>query len=222
MLTVDPFPLPSDSSFNLVVAGVGGQGNVLVSELIGRMLMSRGFEVVVGETYGASQRGGSVMSHVRISKRKALGPLIPHGNAHLIVGLEPMETLRMLGPYGNPQVQVLTNTRAVAPISVLAGETEYPPLADMIDAIRSLSSRTWTIAATEIALSLGDAKMANLVMLGALHRLALLPFDRSDMETAVAQALPSSRMDLNRRAFEAGYEGVAEPSAVDIVPKDGP
>jgi len=84
----------SDDPLNIVIAGVGGQGNVLASHIIGQGLMQKGFRVTLGETYGLSQRGGAVMSHIRISERERMGPLIPEGRAHLVLGLEPVEALR--------------------------------------------------------------------------------------------------------------------------------
>ena len=81
---------------NVIICGVGGQGNVLISSLIASALNRKGYHVTVGDTYGAAQRGGAVFSSVRISSKRSYGPLIPEGRAHLIVGLEPLETLRLL------------------------------------------------------------------------------------------------------------------------------
>ena len=91
---------------NIIITGVGGQGNVLLSQLVGRVLVRAGFHVTIGETYGASQRGGAVMSHLRVSRKMQYGPLIGEGHADVIVGLEPLETLRVIAQYGNPGVAV--------------------------------------------------------------------------------------------------------------------
>lgn len=96
--------------YNLIITGVGGQGNVLSSQLIGQTLVNKGFFVTIGETYGASQRGGAVMSHIRISKKKQQSPLIPRNKSDVVVALEPVESLRVLAAYGNPEVVVLVNT----------------------------------------------------------------------------------------------------------------
>jgi len=88
--------------YNLIITGVGGQGNVLSSRMLGTMLTAKGFYVTIGETFGASQRGGSVMSHIRVSQRSAWSPQIPSGRAHLVMALEPSEAFRVLGVYGNP------------------------------------------------------------------------------------------------------------------------
>jgi len=86
--------------FNLIITGVGGQGNVLASQILGRVLLKNGYSVTVGETYGLSQRGGAVLSHIRVSRTMTLGPLIPMGMAHAVVALEPAEALRVLPDYG--------------------------------------------------------------------------------------------------------------------------
>src|SRR4030043_2158604 len=103
---------------NLIITGVGGQGNVLSSQLIGQALVGKGFFVTIGETYGASQRGGAVMSHIRISAQKQLSPLIPKGKADIVVGLEPVEALRVLTQYGNRETGVIVNTRPLYPVAV--------------------------------------------------------------------------------------------------------
>jgi Pyruvate/2-oxoacid:ferredoxin oxidoreductase gamma subunit len=90
--------------FSVIVTGVGGQGNVLASRLLGDMLAAKGYFVTIGETFGASQRGGSVMSHIRVSRESAWSPQIPRGKADVIVSLEPVEAVRVLWVYGNPGV----------------------------------------------------------------------------------------------------------------------
>lgn len=100
---------------NLIITGVGGQGNILISKLIGEAILEDGYWVTIGETYGASQRGGSVASHVRISKNTQQGPLTPEGRADIILGLEPVESLRMLCLYGNPKTCVITTSDPFIP-----------------------------------------------------------------------------------------------------------
>jgi len=100
---------------NLIITGVGGQGNVTISLVIGNALVSEGYLVTIGETYGASQRGGPVMSHVRISKETQYSPFIPEGRADIILGMEPVETLRMLRQFGNPDVLTIINPRPWRP-----------------------------------------------------------------------------------------------------------
>jgi indolepyruvate ferredoxin oxidoreductase, beta subunit len=120
--------LISKEPINLIIAGVGGQGNLLVSRLLGQSLVEKGYKVTVGETYGTTQRGGSVASHVRISKEIQYGPLIPEGQVDLILSLEPVEALRMLCAFGHPGTVAIANVRPIHPLSVAAGEEEYPSL----------------------------------------------------------------------------------------------
>ena len=201
-------PLPKDP-FNVIITGVGGQGNVLASEVMGQMLLDRGFVVTIGETLGMSQRGGSVMSHLRISQKMRLSPQIPDGLADLIVGLEPVEALRVFGQYGNPEVVTLINTRPLLPIGVLSGEADYPDLSVIINKLISLSHRVWTVEATEIALSLGNPILANTAILGAADALGFLLFDRDGFKAAISESLSSDRVGVNLEAFDRGREAAS-------------
>jgi len=189
---------------NLIITGVGGQGNVLISRLIGEALVASGYYVTVGETYGASQRGGAVSSHVRISKEAQYGAITPAGLADIILGLEPMEALRILGAFGAPQTFVATNTRPIHTMAVATGEAEYPSLDNVKKAIGELSKNAWYIDASEIAISLGVPLIANMVMLGALVGLGLLPLSRDEMEKQLSSSFRGERLTLNRKAFAMG------------------
>ncbi len=189
---------------NVIVTGVGGQGNVLISQLMGSALVRAGYHVTIGETYGASQRGGAVMSHLRISDQAQYGPLIPHGQADVILGLEPLETLRVLGQYGNPNVTVVTNSRPVYPLAVAIGTAHYPSVEDIVRALEELSRRAWMINATDIALDLGASILANIVMVGALVGAGLLPLAAKEFELELQESLPADKLDLNLKAFRRG------------------
>jgi indolepyruvate ferredoxin oxidoreductase beta subunit len=194
--------------FNIIITGVGGQGNVLASQLLGQMLVQQGYMITIGETYGASQRGGSVMSHIRVSQRGQFSPLIPEGRCDLVVGLEPVEALRVLANYGNPEVLMLINTRPIYPIDVIAGNASYPELSVLLKKIQRLSRSVWTLNATEIGLELGDPIFSNIVMLGALSVLDLLPLHREEFQKAIQELLPSQKLHLNMEAFERGRKAV--------------
>lgn len=196
--------------WNLILTGVGGQGNVLASQILGQLLVNKGYTVTVGETYGASQRGGSVMSHMRVSVRDQFSPLIPEGQADLIIGLEPTEVLRVLAPYGNPGTMVLLNTRPIHPIDVIAGDVRYPELGDLLERIRALSARMWILNATEIALEMGDPIFSNIVMLGALSALEVLPIDLEGFKTVAGQLVSANRVEDNLLAFQRGRAEVKE------------
>lgn len=193
---------------NVIVTGVGGQGNVLISQVIGKALVRAGYHVTIGETYGASQRGGAVMSHLRISRQAQYGPLIPHGQGDAILALEPLEALRVLGQYGNPGVTVVTNSRPVYPMAVAIGAAHYPSVEEIERALEELSSRAWLINATDIALDLGAPILANIVMVGALVGAGVLPLTAKEFELEFQESLPADRLDLNLKAFRAGLAEV--------------
>jgi indolepyruvate ferredoxin oxidoreductase beta subunit len=192
--------------FNLVVCGVGGQGNILISRLIGRILSVQGFTVSIGETFGAAQRGGSVFSSLRISKKLLLGPLIPKGQANIILSLEPLEALRQMKFLGNSEVRVLTNTKVVQTADVLAGKVAYPDVDELKAAITTLSRQAWFVPATDIALDLGSAIVSNIIMLGALVGSKTMPISLKQAEGEVRATMPDSQIELNLEALNRGYK----------------
>jgi indolepyruvate ferredoxin oxidoreductase beta subunit len=189
---------------NLIITGVGGQGNVLSSQLIGQALVGKGYFVTIGETYGASQRGGSVMSHIRISSQKQLSPLIPRGKADIVVGLEPVEALRVLTTYGNPQTVVIANSRPIYPVDVTSGDEKYPEPEEIQKALQSLSRKIYSIAATEKAMEMGSPILGNMIMIGALLELNLLPLSSSEFRETLAKNFTAERLKTNLQALEEG------------------
>jgi indolepyruvate ferredoxin oxidoreductase beta subunit len=196
--------------WNMIIAGVGGQGNVLASQILGQMLVTDDYFVTIGETYGLSQRGGSVMSHLRISRRDQFSPLIPKGTCDFVMGLEPTEALRVLKQFGNPNVQLLINTRPIYPTDVIAGNAVYPEVDTVLEKVHNLSQRVWTINATEIALEMGDPIFSNMVMIGALSVLDLLPLNRTGFQEVIEDLLPPKRLSSNLDAFDRGKEAITE------------
>jgi len=195
--------------YNIVITGVGGQGNVMASRVLSNMLVRRGFKVTIGETFGMSQRGGSVMSHIRVSPTGVWSPQIPKGTADLIVALEPIEAIRVLADYGNPAVRVLVNLRAIYPVGVITGEDEYPPDESIRKTVRDLSAQAHFLAATDEAIGLGNPILGNIVMIGAVAGLGVLPIDRGIFETVIREGMPASRVEANLRAFAIGEAAVA-------------
>lgn len=193
---------------NLVVAGVGGQGNVLASQIIAWAAVFEGFTAVVGETFGASQRGGSVMSHVRITRGKTVGPLIPRGAADVVMALEPMECLRVLRIFGNSRTRVIMNERPNYPLSVLQGEASYPSLDDLKAEIASKAVLVLSFPATEVARRAGSPVAANVVLTGALAGTGLLPPGLDSYRRAISELFSGEVRELNRAAFELGVKSV--------------
>jgi indolepyruvate ferredoxin oxidoreductase beta subunit len=194
---------------NLIITGVGGQGNILISKLLGQALMEDGYTITIGETYGATQRGGSVASHVRISREKIpYSPVTPRGKADIVLGLEPSESLRMLTAFGYPGTYVVTNKRPVHSLEVAIGEAEYPTPETIRNCMGLLSSKAWYIDASEFALGLGNALLTNIVMTGAFIGTKLLPLDRDKIERQLKLTFKGDKQTANLKAFELGYRAV--------------
>ena len=200
----------NEEPINLVISGVGGQGNILLSRLIGRSLLKKGYLVSIGETLGVAQRGGAVMSNIRISEKMPFGPLTPEGKAHLIVSLEPLETLRMLSRYGNPGVTTLTNFRPTLTVDVLTRKDEYPDHATLKQAIDTLSGEAFFLDATAMALKLGNPIITNVIMMGALIGLDMIPLTREDIEAEIKASFSGDRAELNLKALAQGIDTIAE------------
>lgn len=200
----------SSEPYNLIITGVGGQGNVLASRIVGDMLSRLGLHVTIGETFGASQRGGSVMSHLRISSESSYSPQIPMGRAHMIVALEPTEAVRVLKDYGNPGIKVLCNTRPIRSIGVICGEQTYPEIEDIRKWVRELSQASWFIDATDEAVRLGNPILGNIICVGALAATGVLPLERALFETVLASKMPRDKVALNLTAYDTGIGMISQ------------
>jgi indolepyruvate ferredoxin oxidoreductase beta subunit len=194
---------------NIVICGVGGQGNILASELLASALVDQGYYTTVGETYGASQRGGGVMSHVRISNSIQCGPLVPLKEADIIVGFEPIETLRMARSYGNKQTRVIFEPRPNYPLGVLTGDSVYPDIDKVEKEIRELCGSVQVIEATKLAIEAGNPQAANITLMGALTALPELPLTDSDYDEILKTRFKGNVLELNQRVFSLGYALVA-------------
>ena len=189
---------------NIVICGIGGQGNVLASELVSSTMNDLGFKVAVGETYGAAQRGGSVMSHVRVSASYEMGVLIPKGEAHFIIGFEPLETLRLARQYAGPQTRIIYDPRPVYPQGVLQGRQVYPDLKAMDEEIASLSGEAVKVPAAEIAMECGDSRAANIALLGAFSTLPGTPLSSEELLEVLRQRFSGAVLEMNERVFARG------------------
>jgi indolepyruvate ferredoxin oxidoreductase beta subunit len=201
-------PLVPDP-FNIIISGVGGQGNILASDLLSRTFCEDGYFVSVGETYGATQRGGSVMSHVRLSNKHLYGPLIPEGEAHIIIGFEPLEVLRMLQDYGHALVRVIMNDRPLYPLEALQRQVEYPPLEDLISRIEALAAELKIVRATDLAKKAGNPLAQNVVMVGAFAGLNWVPLEKERFLGTLGETFFGERLELNKMAFDLGFEAVS-------------
>jgi indolepyruvate ferredoxin oxidoreductase beta subunit len=193
---------------NIVICGVGGQGNILATELLASALVEKGYFATVGETYGASQRGGSVMSHVRISAATEYGVLIPLKQADIIVSFEPTDTLRVARDYANKSTLIITDSRPNYPLGVLVGEALYPPMEAIVAELEKLSGQVQIIAATNLAVEAGNSQAANILLMGALIALPQVPIDADDYERVLEQRFSGKTLEMNRKVFKIGYEQV--------------
>ncbi|MCK4724074.1 MAG: indolepyruvate oxidoreductase subunit beta, partial [Dehalococcoidia bacterium] len=184
---------------------VGGQGNVLLSAFVGTALLNEGFMVSVADTFGVSQRGGSVTSHIKISRKTLYSSVTLEGKADVILGMEPVETLRALGEFGNPHVVVIVNPRPVYP----SGGVAYPDVDEVKQAIIKLSSKTKFVNATEEALKMGNPIYSNIILLGSLVGANVLPISKETMMPILEDRFPGNLLDTNIKAFDKGMELIA-------------
>ncbi|MCK4262895.1 MAG: 2-oxoacid:acceptor oxidoreductase family protein [Dehalococcoidia bacterium] len=195
---------------NVIIGGVGGQGNVLMALLVGKALVNKKYFAGVGDTYGVSQRGGPVASHVRISKERSYGPLISAGYADVVLALEPAEALRLLSQFGNPSTVVITNSRPVYPPDVSSGKAVYPELSELFQTIAKYSAKCKVVDATEAALEMGDRIFTNIIMIGSLIGADLLPLDRESIAEVLAERFRGATLDNNIKALDKGIELVSQ------------
>jgi indolepyruvate ferredoxin oxidoreductase beta subunit len=191
-------------TYNIIVAGVGGQGNVLASRIIGDAAIHEGYHVVIGETFGAGQRGGSVLSHIRLSKEKKYGPLIPQERADLVIGLEPFEALKCAADFLKPKGAIVTNTYPIMP-----SDRNYPSIDDIFINLKKLSSTLSILDSTKIAQEAGDVASSNIVMIGAAYATGVLPLEEHHLKEAITERLPKAA-NLNMQAFEKGKKMVKQ------------
>ncbi len=196
-------------SLNMIIAGVGGQGNVLASQVVGRVAADNGFNVTIGETFGLSQRGGPVMSHVRLSKKKHYGPLIPPNMGHIIIGLEPLEALRIADDFANKETIFIVNSRPIFPLNVIAGDVDYPLPEKIKRELKQSAAALYWLDASDEAIKLGNPILMNMIMLGAACRLKEFPFEIENIKKALEKMFPASKLEINARALEIGFDLVS-------------
>jgi indolepyruvate ferredoxin oxidoreductase beta subunit len=195
-----------NKTYSLMFAGVGGQGSLLIAELTSLAAVQEGYDVKQTEVHGVSQRGGSVETHVRFGE-KVHSPIVTPGEADVVIGLEKLEALRF-AHFTKPDTGVvLVNDYEIVPGSVADAEKLYPH--ETIEFLQAKGLRVVALPASQIAQSLGDGRMANVVLLGALS--TMLPFNQETWQKILSYRLPSRFLEANQRAFEAGKKMIQEP-----------
>lgn len=191
---------------NLVITGVGGQGNILVSEILAKAATAEGFKVTVGEAYGMSQRGGSVSSHIRLSREFQYGPVIPAGHADIIVGFEPVEAARAAAELGHSGVRIIVNPRPIYPVGVLMGKYSYPDPGELLLTLKRMAAEVLIIESTELAAQAGDSVVQNIVMVGALAGSGYLPVPPETIVSVINGVVPEKSLEINKKAFQLGFD----------------
>lgn len=192
--------------YNIQLVGVGGQGVLLASTVLGNAAVAEGMEAVMSEVHGMAQRGGSVQCSVRIGQ-DIYSPLIPKGGTDLLLGFEPVETLRSVTSVSRG-AYIITNTSPVVPISVSIGQGTYPSLDEIIEALRSVNDHVVAVDATAKAIEAGRAITANAVLIGAIAAVKGFPLSKQRVLDALLEAVPAKARDVNVKAFELGYQEV--------------
>jgi len=183
---------------NVMIVGVGGQGSLLASKLLGRLLMSRGYDIKVSEVHGMSQRGGSVVTYVRFGD-KVYSPIIDKGQADFIVSFELLEAARWTS-YLKPSGKIITNTQQINPMPVIIGAAEYPE--KLVEKMRAAGLDVDAIDALSLAEAAGSSKAVNLVLMGRLSRYFDIPAD--EWLTAIEASVPPKFLEMNKKAFNLG------------------
>ena len=183
---------------NIMIVGVGGQGSLLASKLLGHLLLARGFDVKVSEVHGMSQRGGSVVTYIKYGEA-VYSPVIEKGEADIIVSFEELEAARWL-PYLRKGGRIITNTQQVEPMPVITGAMEYP--SDIIAKIKDKGVDITALDALSLANEAGSSRAVNVVLMGVLSTMMDFPADA--WKTALEECVPQKALELNRKAFALG------------------
>ena len=189
--------------FNILITCVGGQGVILMSELLGEAAVSDGLRVRGSEVLGMAVRGGPVISTIRIGS-EVYGPLIPAGKGDLVIGMEPAETLRNI-TYMSKSSLIILNTRRVVPVMVFLGKSSYPSLDEILERLEANSDRVIKLDAVQLAEEAGSGLSANMVMLGASFGTGRLPIKIETIKKTMEAHFSAKIAPVNIRAFDLGY-----------------
>ena len=183
---------------NIIIVGVGGQGSLLASKILGHLLLSAGFDVKVSEVHGMSQRGGSVITYVRFGD-KVYSPVVDKGQADFIVSFEILETARWLS-YLKAGGQIVTNTQQIDPMPVITGAAEYPQ--QLVEKIRAHGIKIDAMDCLTLAREAGSQKAVNIVLLGRLSH--YFDISQDAWQSSLKANVPAKFLEVNQRAFELG------------------
>lgn len=185
---------------NVMIVGVGGQGSLLASKLLGKLLLTKGYDIKVSEVHGMSQRGGSVVTYVRFGD-KVYSPVIDKGEADYIVSFELLEAARYT-EFLRPGGKIVTNTQQINPMPVITGAAEYP--ADLAKKMSDAGIDVDAFDALKLAEEAGSSKAVNIVLMGHLSK--NFDFTLEEWMQAIESSVPAKFLELNKRAFTLGRE----------------
>ena len=183
---------------SIMIVGVGGQGSLLASRLLGNVLLAKGFDVKVSEVHGMSQRGGSVVTYVKYGD-EVCSPVIEKGEADVIISFELLESARWL-PYLKKGGKLITSTQQLDPMPVITGAAQYPE--DIAAKIKDMGVEVTAVDALGLAEQAGNAKASNVVLMGVVS--AQTEFEEELWQNAIEQCVPPKFLELNKKAFELG------------------
>ena len=189
--------------FNIVLAGVGGQGTLLAAEILGTAALNDGLNVRVSEIHGMAQRGGAVTSNVRIGEDVA-APTIMEGQADVLVGFEPIETLRNLKSASEKTLVVISDEK-VFPPELTSKSLPYPSMEEIFDKIKMFTTSIITVKTERLSKEAGSILARNAVLLGALAGTGRVPIKTDSLLDALRKLVPTNNMDTNVKAFKLGY-----------------
>jgi len=195
-----------DLQLRIYCTGVGGQGTLLATRLLGEAAMAAGYPVQVAETHGMAQRGGVVESTVVLGSLAS--PIISLGEADILLGFEILETFRSLNRCHAGSLMI-TNTGVNVPYTVAIGQSTYPPVAQMLDLLKAHTGRLFALDANTMAKQAGSALAVNMVLLGALISSGRVPFSVETFTEIIATRTPKAPLEANLRAFHLGREAAA-------------
>jgi indolepyruvate ferredoxin oxidoreductase, beta subunit len=188
----------TDKVTNIMIVGVGGQGSLLASKLLGKVLLDKGYDVKVSEVHGMSQRGGSVVTYVRFGG-KVYSPIVDKGEADFIVSFELLEAARYV-EYLAPSGRIVTNTQQIDPMPVITGAAAYPE--NLVEKLQQAGINVDAMDCLSLAEQAGTAKAVNIVLMGHLSK--YFDFPESEWLTALETMVPAKFLDVNKKAFALG------------------
>ncbi|MGQ9624565.1 MAG: indolepyruvate ferredoxin oxidoreductase subunit beta [Candidatus Bathycorpusculaceae bacterium] len=192
--------------FNMVLAGVGGQGILLAAEILGTAAIKEGLNVRVGEIHGMAQRGGAVVSTVRIGE-KVFSPSVLDGKADVFLGFEPIETLRNI-KYASKKTFIIMGDEKIPPLELTLKTIDYPQIEEILKKVKRFSENVIMVEALRLAKEAGSSLTQNAVLLGASAATEKLPLNKESLIEALKMLVPAKHIKMNVKAFELGYNYV--------------